>query len=174
MGFCAFCEKSSKLAGRNRQHTPKNMNKITRGLFAVLFALALVASSASSVFAGVEHAGPTGKWIEVSLARQTVYAWQDGRVVMSSRISSGKASTPTRRGTFHIYTKLLSTRMRGADYDLPNVPYTMYFDGSIALHGAYWNPPYGRPSSHGCVNLPISFAARLFRWASVGMTVVVR
>jgi len=150
------------------------MNKITRALFTGLFALALLLSSTSAVFASEDTAARRGKWIEVSLARQTVYAWQDGRVVMSSRMSSGKASTPTRRGTFHIYTKLISTRMRGPGYDLPRVPYTMYFDGGIALHGAYWNPPYGRPSSHGCVNLPVGFAARLFRWAYVGMTVVVR
>ena len=144
------------------------MQKIIRGLLALACAFALVLAS------GVPAQARAGKWIEVVLSQQRVNAWQDGRLVMTSIMSSGKPSTPTRRGTFHIYTKLVSTRMRGPGYDLPNVPYTMYFDGGIALHGAYWNPPYGRPSTHGCVNLPTPFAARLFRWAYLGMTVVVR
>ena len=34
-----------------------------------------------------------------------------------------------------------------------------------ALHGAYWHNDYGRPRSHGCVNLPSEAAKFLYRWS---------
>jgi lipoprotein-anchoring transpeptidase ErfK/SrfK len=115
----------------------------------------------------------SGKWIEIRLASQRLIAWQNGRAVMSSAISSGVRAHPTLRGTFHIYVKYRSTRMRGPGYNLPNVPYTMYYSGSYGIHGAYWHNNFGHPMSHGCVNLPVSFSRKLFSWASVGTLVVI-
>lgn len=114
-----------------------------------------------------------GKWIEVILSQQRLNAWQNGRIVMSSLISSGTRAHPTRRGTFKIYVKYRATRMRGPGYNLPGVPYTMYYSGSYAVHGAYWHNNFGHPMSHGCVNLPVAFAGRLYAWAPKGTTVVV-
>jgi lipoprotein-anchoring transpeptidase ErfK/SrfK len=113
------------------------------------------------------------KWIEVVLSKQMIYAWQNGRVVLSSRISSGLPRTPTVRGNFRIYVKYVSTRMRGPGYNLPNVPYTMYFYRGYGIHGAYWHNNFGRPMSHGCVNLPVPFSGQLFRWAPVGTLVYI-
>jgi len=115
----------------------------------------------------------TGKWIEVILSQQRLNAWQNGKIVMSSAISSGVSSYPTLRGTFRIYVKYRSTRMRGPGYNLPGVPYTMYYSGNYAIHGAYWHNNFGHPMSHGCVNLPVPFSRSLFLWAPVGTTVVV-
>ena len=134
---------------------------------AVLNAAVFASSSA------VEQAR-TGKWIEIILSKQRLNAWQNGRIVMSSAISSGVSAHPTRRGTFKIYVKYRSTRMRGPGYDLPGVPYTMYYSGSYGIHGAYWHNNFGHPMSHGCINLPVSFARSLFLWAPVGTTVVIR
>ena len=74
-----------------------------------------------------------GKWIEVVLADQRLNAWEDGRIVMTTPISSGVRTHPTVRGTFKIYAKYARTRMTGPGYDLPNVPYVMYFSGSFGL-----------------------------------------
>lgn len=63
--------------------------------------------------------------------------------------------------------------MRGADYDVPNVPYTMYYHRGYALHGAYWHRKFGTPVSHGCVNLAVNHAKWLFNWAGVGTSVIV-
>ena len=115
----------------------------------------------------------SGKWIEIRLAQQRLYAWQNGRVVMSSLISSGVRRHPTLRGSFHIYVKYRSTRMRGPGYNLPNVPYTMYYSGSYGIHGAYWHNNFGHPMSHGCVNEPVTFARKLFAWAPVGTLVYI-
>jgi hypothetical protein len=60
----------------------------------------------------------------------------------------------------------------GADYyDLPNVPYVMFFgggnvpDGSgFGLHGTYWHDNFGHPMSHGCVNMRTIDAEKLYDW----------
>jgi lipoprotein-anchoring transpeptidase ErfK/SrfK len=63
--------------------------------------------------------------------------------------------------------------MTGPGYNLPNVPWVMYFAGANAIHGAYWHNNFGRPMSHGCVNMRISEAQWLYNWASIGTPVVV-
>jgi lipoprotein-anchoring transpeptidase ErfK/SrfK len=121
------------------------------------------------------HYRRPGKWIEVVIAEQRLVAWENGRAVMSASVSTGTRHTPTPRGIFRIYSKRIKQRMRGADYDLPNVPYVMYFRrGGYALHGVYWHNQFGRPMSHGCVNLPTHVAAWLYRWAPIGTPVVIR
>lgn len=124
---------------------------------------------------GVTDQSPAlgGKWIEVILAEQRLIAWEDGRAVVSTSISSGTRKHPTVRGTFKIYRKYVRQRMTGPGYNLPNVPYVMYFKGSFALHGTYWHNNFGRPMSHGCVNLPTGTAGWLYEWAPKGTTVVV-
>ena len=133
-----------------------------------------LAASGDVQDASVETAAARGgKWIEVRLASQRLIAWQNGRVVMTTLISSGLPRTPTVRGTFRIQRRYRRVRMRGPGYNLPNVPYAMFFYGGYALHGTYWHNSFGRPMSHGCVNLPTSKAAWLFSWAPNGTTVVI-
>jgi lipoprotein-anchoring transpeptidase ErfK/SrfK len=81
---------------------------------------------------------------------------------------------PTPVGRYRIYVKYVSTLMRGPGYYLPNVPYTMYFYGGYGLHGTYWHNNFGRPMSHGCVNLPTAEAKWFFDWAPVGTPVIVK
>ncbi len=109
---------------------------------------------------------PGEKWIEVNLSAQTLTAWEGTVPVMHFIVSTGLPGTPTVVGKFHIYQKLVSTRMVGPGYDLPNVPHTMYFYGGYALHGAYWHNNFGHPMSHGCVNLALPDAEKLFYWAN--------
>jgi hypothetical protein len=49
-------------------------------------------------------------------------------------------------------------------YALESVPWVMYFDGGISLHGAYWHDGFGYRRSHGCVNMSISDANFVFNW----------
>jgi LysM repeat protein len=114
----------------------------------------------------------SGKWIDVDLSAQTLTAYQDGQAVFTARVSTGTWRTPTVVGTYHIYVKHASARMRGPGYDLPDVPYVMYFYQGYGLHGAYWHDNFGTPMSHGCVNLSVDDARWLFNWAPVGTKVV--
>lgn len=117
------------------------------------------------------------KRIEVDLTNQRLYAYEGGTQVYNFLISSGKWA-PTPAGTFRIWTKLRYTKMSGGSkalgtyYYLPNVPYVMYFyndqyprSRGFGLHGTYWHNNFGKPMSHGCVNMKTSDAALLYQWA---------
>lgn len=113
-----------------------------------------------------QPAYPGEKWIEVNVTTQKVTAWEGDVPVMEFTVSTGLPNTPTVLGKFNIYWKLKSTLMVGADYYLPEVPYTMYFYAGYALHGTYWHSNFGQPMSHGCVNLETSQAQQIFEWAN--------
>ncbi|OCQ92818.1 hypothetical protein BCD64_08765 [Nostoc sp. MBR 210] len=113
------------------------------------------------------------RWIQVNLATQRLTAWEGGKAVYAVTISTGKKSTPTRTGSFKIQSKHKSTRMRGRDYDVPNVPHAMFYQGNYGIHGAYWHKKFGTPVSHGCINVAPNHAKWLFNWASIGTPVVI-
>ncbi len=111
------------------------------------------------------------RWIEINLAEQKLYAWEDDKKVNEFLISSGKwGRTPT--GEFRIWSKLKYTLMHGGSpalntyYYLPNVPYTQYFHQGYGLHGCYWHNNFGHPMSHGCVNMYTPDAEWLFFWTN--------
>lgn len=115
------------------------------------------------------------KHIYVDLTTQTLTAYEENRQVLQVPVSTGKwGRTPT--GNFRIWIKLRYTRMsggQGADYyDLPNVPYVMFFYNNevtksrgYSLHGAYWHNNFGHTMSHGCVNIRPEDAEKLYNWA---------
>lgn len=112
-----------------------------------------------------------GRAITVSISQQRIFAWQDGQLVHSHLVSTGLPQTPTVLGDYNIYVKYVADDMSGPDYFLPQVPYTMYFYQGYAIHGTYWHNSFGRPMSHGCVNLPVDEAEWFFNFAQVGTPV---
>jgi len=104
------------------------------------------------------------KWIEVDLSEQKLTAYEGTKVVLSTKISSGRSRTPTVIGKFRIQRKYESQLMSGPGYYLPAVPYVMYFYGNYALHGAYWHNNWGTPMSHGCINMRREDAKFLYDW----------
>lgn len=114
------------------------------------------------------------RWLQVDLSNQRLYAWEGDTPVYAVIVSTGKPSTPTVRGVFAVQSMHRTTRMRGATYDVPNVPWTMYFHRGYAIHGAYWHHNFGTPVSHGCVNVAVDHAEWFFNWASIGTPVVVQ
>jgi lipoprotein-anchoring transpeptidase ErfK/SrfK len=116
-------------------------------------------------------ADTSGRWIDVDLTNQMLYAYEGNTVVASFLVSTGVAAYPTVTGQYYIYVKYVSTLMTGPGYYLPNVPYTMYFYEGYGIHGTYWHNNFGTPMSHGCVNMRTSDAEWMFNWASVGTLV---
>lgn len=115
-----------------------------------------------------------GKRFLVDLSDQMLYAYEGDTLVRSTLISSGRWPTTTVIGTFYTYLKYTSQRMRGPGYDLPGVPYVMYFYQGYALHGTYWHNNFGTPMSHGCVNMRTTEAEWAFNWAPIGTPVTVQ
>lgn len=112
-----------------------------------------------------------GKSILVSVASQRIYAYEDGHFVRSTLVSTGRIGTDTVLGDYRIYAKHPVTRMRGPGYDLPNVPYVMYFFEGYGIHGTYWHNNFGRRMSHGCVNLELTDAEWFYHFAPIGTLV---
>ena len=114
----------------------------------------------------------TNRWIDVDLAEQTLAVYENNQLIFATVIASGLDPFWTRPGVFQIQQKKATETMRNnnpADfYYLEDVPWTMYFDGARALHGAYWRTRFGYPQSHGCVNLSVGDAHWLFNWAVEG------
>ena len=113
------------------------------------------------------------RWIDVNLTDQTLTAWQGDVIVMQTNISSGRSATPTVTGRFKVSSRYSSQRMTGPGYDLPDVPWVMYFFSNYAIHGAYWHDNWGTPMSHGCVNMRPGEAGMLYNWAPNGTEVYV-
>jgi lipoprotein-anchoring transpeptidase ErfK/SrfK len=117
---------------------------------------------------------PEGKEVVVVLSTQRAYAYENGELLREFVVSTGIPGFQTVTGTYHIYLKLVSQRMVGPGYDLPGVPWVMYFYQGYGLHGTYWHHNFGTPMSHGCVNMRTEDAAWVFDWAPIGTTVTVR
>jgi len=113
------------------------------------------------------------KRIEVNLATQTLTAWYGDTVILNTTISSGTDYAPTVTGRYHIGSKYSQQRMVGPGYDIPDVPWVMYFWDGYAFHGAYWHNNFGVPMSHGCIHLRPSEAEALYNWADFGTEVYV-
>jgi lipoprotein-anchoring transpeptidase ErfK/SrfK len=113
------------------------------------------------------------KHIVVDLNSQLVTAFEGDKLVFSQRCSSGVKGTDTPKGQWTTYHKGPSVHMTNEGdaledenvYSLPGVPWCSFFTGAgNAFHGTYWHNDYGRPRSHGCVNLPSEAAKFIYRW----------
>lgn len=143
------------------------------GFFVVFFAFFL--------FAAPSHAADivtNGKMITVDTGKQMLYAWDGGKVVFQTPVSTGMYYTPTVKGSFKIYRKYDLQDMKGhylpyEPYSLKNVPNVMYFYQAYAIHGAYWHNSFGSKYTHGCVNLPVPASKFVYDWAPVGTRVEV-
>ena len=111
-----------------------------------------------------------GKWIHVDLAEQTLVAYEGDEAVYATVISSGKEGYEPPTGLFEIQQKYVSTTMNATDpidgfYEVEEVPWTLYYFGGYALHGAYWHTDFGKVRSHGCTNIAPVDARWLYYWS---------
>jgi len=120
------------------------------------------------------HLALGDKRVEVRLNEQMVLAYEKGALVFAARaatggrLRSGTYTTPD--GEFKTFYKRPTRHMARGDiassgFDLPGVPWVIYIkDNGISFHGTYWHNDFGRPRSHGCINLSVPSAKWLFRW----------
>lgn len=158
----------------------ESQNESINQVIAVYYGKQLSVPSVPSVTATKDVLGTTNeeKIIKVDLTNQRLYAYEGDQKIYEFLISSGKwGRTPV--GEFTVWHKVESTRMRGGSkelhtyYDLPNVPYTMFFynkaipqSRGYGIHGAYWHNSFGKPMSHGCINMKPEEAAVIYQWAT--------
>lgn len=126
---------------------------------------------------------PEKKLVEVSLIDQTLTAYENNKVVLHTKVSTGLPeygqtsglSTVTPRGDYNIDPKVPSKHMGDGRmtseidaYELPGVPWVSFFVHhiGIAFHGTYWHDNFGARMSHGCVNMRCEDAKWLYRWST--------
>lgn len=118
-------------------------------------------------------------WIDVNLASQSLVAYEGDDPVFATLVSTGRVRRPnnplfnhaTPTGRFRILSKHVTATMDGdhavfGAYSLEDVPYVQFFQGAYALHGAFWHNKFGRPASHGCINIAPKDAHWLFGWTA--------
>jgi hypothetical protein len=121
------------------------------------------------------YANKGEKWIDISIARQSLVAYEGQKPVYATLVSTGRdglgdpeSSHATIRGLYRVGTKHVTATMDsteiGEEFSLRDVPFVQYFETGYAIHGAYWHDNFGEPRSHGCVNLPEWDAMWLFAW----------
>jgi N-acetylmuramoyl-L-alanine amidase len=101
-----------------------------------------------------------GDHLEIDKSRQVLFEVRDNKVVTILHVSTG-ATGNTPVGRWHVYRKVA-----GWDWVLW---YPMYFLRGFAIHGYPSVPAY--PASHGCVRVPMWFAASLYSRWPMGATV---
>jgi len=123
-----------------------------------------------------QHIPSEEKRVEVRLNDQMVLAYERDNLIYATRASTGgrlrSGTYTTPDGEFKTFHKRPTRHMAAGDitssgFDLPGVPWVLYITQSgISLHGTYWHNDYGRPRSHGCINLTPQAAKWLFRWTT--------
>jgi lipoprotein-anchoring transpeptidase ErfK/SrfK len=100
-----------------------------------------------------------GRHAEGNLSLQLLALIDGSRVQAIYPISSGKPSTPTILGDFHVYSKI-------PGYLPDGMYYSNFFIRGYAIHG--YDPAPDYPASHGCMRLPIVDATSVYGWLALG------
>ncbi len=118
------------------------------------------------------------KRIVIDTGNQRLSYYWGGVKMGKYLVSTGKASTPTPPGSYHIINKV---ELAWSPLGLW-MPYWMGLGtGRIGIHQLpYWPNGYregvwnlGTPVSHGCIRLGIEESKRLYEWAEVGTPVYI-
>lgn len=133
-----------------------------------------------------ENGGFGSTYVEVDLSRQHLWVYQNGSVILESDVVSGKLTKDryTPSGVYLLDYKEKDRDLKG-EIDpetgepsyISHVDYWMPFNGGIGFHDASWRSSFGGTiyvysGSHGCVNLPTSFAPKLYDVITKDMPIV--
>jgi hypothetical protein len=100
-----------------------------------------------------------GRHAEGNLSLQLLALADGSHVERIYPISSGKPSTPTILGDFHVYSKV-------PGYLPDGMYFSNFFIRGYAIHG--FNPAPDFPASHGCMRVPIQDAISIYDWLQIG------
>lgn len=121
-----------------------------------------------------------GTYVEVSIAKQTMWCYKNGKLVVKTPVVTGNVSlghgTPS-GGVWAIDAKMKGYTLSGQGYNAP-VTFWLPFNGNVGIHDSSWRSSYGGQiyktnGSHGCVNTPYAAAKKIFSVMDIGYPVVV-
>ncbi|HZF49886.1 MAG TPA: L,D-transpeptidase [Polyangiaceae bacterium] len=123
-----------------------------------------------------EFAKGAQKWLDVSLANQTLTAYEGSKPVFATLISSGRdqlkdpqVSASTVRGTFRIQrkhvTRAVDNREVHGEFDVADAPWVMEFEPGYAMTGMYWSDGVGEAQGFHNIGMTPIDARRIFMWS---------
>lgn len=114
-----------------------------------------------------EQSTRPGKRVEIDLTDQMLRAYEGNRLVMKTRISSGRTgNTPT--GRFRAGPYKREEHYSSLYHNAP-MPWSVQVTGNFFIHG-YTDVPR-HPASKGCIRVPLTGrnpAKRFYKWCDVG------
>lgn len=126
---------------------------------------------------GYDNLGNT--YVEISIEQQHLWYYVDGVIFMETDIVTGTENVhDTPKGVFYITERIDGKYLRGADYVTWVDKWMRLTNSGIGLHDASWRSQFGtniykHDGSHGCINLPKTFAYDLFDNVYVGLPVII-
>lgn len=118
--------------------------------------------------------GTHGRTLIVDLSDFRIYAYEDGALVRSSLIATGRFNMATETGTFSVIRKAELSDLTFRGETVEAVPWILVYTDVFAIHGAYWHNAFGTRASSGCVNLPVDEAEWYYHFADIGTPVIVQ
>ncbi len=113
------------------------------------------------------------KRVVINKKLQKLRGFQGDRMVIETRVSTGRRGFTTPNGTWKAGPE--KSRMRySRKYDNSPMPWSIQINGGYFMHG-YTSVPK-RPASHGCVRLPlwgINYAKWLWHWVDLGTPITI-
>lgn len=107
------------------------------------------------------RADPTRVLVRVSISRQAMEVWHEGRKIYDWPVSTARPGKVTPTGTW-TGAQWLSRNHRSSLYNGAPMPFAIFFNGNYAIHGTDQIKKLGRPASAGCVRLHPDHARVLF------------
>jgi hypothetical protein len=107
--------------------------------------------------------------ITIDLLSQTASLWRNGKIILSTPISSGRRTHPTPRGRF-----LVTNKYRHWKSTLYPAKMPFFLRLSCGDFGLHMGPLPGYPASHGCIRLPAKSARRLYASVPIGTLVEIQ
>jgi lipoprotein-anchoring transpeptidase ErfK/SrfK len=105
-----------------------------------------------------------------------MYVYRDFEHLYTLRVSTGKAGHGTPSGVFRPYS--LEVMHYSRKYYNSPMPWSVFFNNGIAIHGTMELRHLGRPASHGCVRTYPRSARRIYnlvrRYGKSNTIIIVR
>lgn len=129
------------------------------------------------------------KVVVISYQAQELWAYEDGKLVQDTLVTTGRPQLPTDIGAMKVLAKnspwtMHSPWPRSSPWWYPDTTVQMaiwFTSTGESMHDAYWEyssqfgpgGQYGGAASHGCVHVPFNSEKFLFSWTTIGMPVIV-
>lgn len=127
-------------------------------------------------YRGQDEIGNT--YVEINITRQYLWYYRDGELIAQGSIVTGNPNRGygTVTGAYMLNYKQKDAILVGPGYEA-DVTYWMPFFGSIGIHDASWRYSFGgeiykRNGSHGCINVSLHLARKIFDNIEAGVPVI--